>query len=807
MQKERWKIIYLLTFCVMLAVTVGCTSEEQATPESAPAAEAAATVAIHTPTPIPYPQTADDIDFITIAIDAPSRWRNFADIDPFGRVQGFDPDVMADIAAQTGIEYEFVVTSFDGMLASVAQGEFDAAMSAIVSNDDPPEGISYTEPYLEVGQVLVVRANEDTINSYHDFPAETTVGVIPNSSGELTAREVLGISANNLQPYESVIEALQALIDREVNGVIIDSDDAEQYAENYYQQIKIAGGATKEAWITSKTYSIAVASENTALLTLFNDAFAQAKADSTITRLTRAWLIEQEVDERIIAGESLIGTLDNEFVIGLANLDINMDPAAEPDAISWELKLNTMGGLIMVNANNELEPILAADFPSISADKREYTFPLRSGLTFPDGTPFTADSVKWSIDRSAKMGNFLVNAYLKDTNVDGFADDDAVQIVDPQTVKIILDEPTSYFLTVLATPPYYIINESCYAAAENPSSDCSSIGPYTITSWRPGEQMRLKANPQWPGTPPNFENIQVRFYDSSEQMRRALEIESIDIAWIGLGLEDTLALSASSEYGIWPSPATFKSYLVFEHDTAPWNIPQVREAVAYAIDREVLSALFEGTRLPLYSPVPDQVSGHLPTEPTRDLEQARELLELAGYTPETPLSITISFVNDGRYSSREETYANLLKEQLEETNVFRVTLEGAPYDTFRQQSATCESPAFILGWPPSGQPPSYNDPSQWINYFVFNTNTVCSNYESTQMDALLAALDQADPNDETARLSIYAQIQELWAEEFPTLDLTQEIRIAISLSKVQQVRFDAIGLIHYEAFMKGGVTP
>lgn len=809
MQEERLlkqrTIWYLFTILLLITAAVACTSAEDITPEPPPVTEVETAVPA-SPTPIQYPQTADEIDFITIAIDAPSRWRNFADIDQFGRVQGFDPDVMANLAAQTGINYEFVVTGFDGILASVANGEFDAAMSAIIINDNPPEGITFTNPYLEVGQVLVVRANETAINSYQDLPAQATIGIIPNSSGAATAREAVGVDESNLREYESVIAALQALIDREIDGAIIDNDDAEQYAENYYQQIKIAGGATSEAWITSKAYGIAVASANQALLDLLNNALAEAQTDGTITRLTRAWLIEQEEDERIIAGESLIGTLDNEFVIGLANLDINMDPAAEPEPISWELKLNTMAGLMMVDANNELVPILAESLPTISADKREYTFRLRSGLTFPDGSEFTAEDVKWSINRSARLGNFLVNAFLKDANVDGFADDDAVVVVDPQTVTLILDEPTSYFLSVLATPPYYIVSDNCYPAAEDPNSSCGGIGPYNITSWRPGEQMRLKANPQWPGTPPNFENVQVRFYDSSELMRSAIEIESIDVAWIGLSLDDTLALSSVPAYKAWSSPATFKSYLVFEQDTGPWNIPQVRQAVSYAVDREALSALFDGTRLPLYSPVPDQVPGHIATESTRDLERARELLALAGYTPESPLFITISYVSDGRYSPREELYANLLKEQLEETNVFRVTLEGAPYDTFRQQSATCNSPAFILGWPPSGQPPSYNDPSHWINYFVFNTNTICSNYESAEMSTLLTALDQVDPNDTVARNEIYAQIQTLWAEEYPTLDLTQEIRIAISLSKVQQIRFDSMGLVHYDAFVKGGAN-
>ncbi|MCA9980036.1 MAG: transporter substrate-binding domain-containing protein, partial [Anaerolineales bacterium] len=600
---------------------------------------------------------------------------------------------------------------------------------------------------------------------------------------------------------ETVPDTLQALIDLEVDGIIIDSDDAEQYTANYYQQLRQVGQG-QEAWLSRKQYGIAVATENTALLTALNDAIAQAEAEGTTTRLVRAWLIPQE---KIVAGESLIGTLDNEFVVGMVASEINMDPAAAPDPVSWEMKTNVMSGLFMHTADNELIPVLATDLPTISLDGREYTFNLRTGLTFPDGAEFSAEDVRWSLQRAGSAGNFLINAFLKDSNQDGFADEDAVQVIDAQTVRITLDEPTPYFLTLLATPPYFIISESCYAPTEDANSRCGGLGPYTITDWENGAQVRLKANPQWPGPAPIFENVAVRFYDDGPQMQRSLEIGAIDVGWIGLGLDEITTLSNDPNYAVWRAPATFKSYLVFEQQTAPWNLPQVRQAASLAIDRQALADLsqFQGTRLPLFSPVPDDVPGHLPAIPSRDLEQARDLLALVGYTPTTPLAITISYVSDGRYSPFEAEYAQLIKQQLEETDVFQVTLEGSPYDAFRQQSATCETPAFILGWPPSGQPPNYIDPAYWMNYFIFNTDTLCSNYTSPQMTQLVTQLTAVNPNDQAARNEVYAAMQTLWAEEYPTLDLTQETRLAISLAKVTQVKMDALGLLHYNALDKG----
>ena len=790
-------------FLLSLWTVVACASPPEATPTAVPVPTATPTPQeTATPTPIPFPATADEIEFITIAIDAPARNPMFAAIDEFGRVQGFDPDVMANLAAQQSFDYEFVVTSNQGIFESIAQGEFDAAMSAIVISEPPPAGIVYTVPYLQVGQVIVVRANEQTLTSAAALTAAVPVGVLAESLSEQTARAELGLAEEQLVRYTAVIPALQALIDREVDALILDSEDAEQYTTTYYQQLKIVGGTGSEAWLASRSYGLAVAAENSALLEFLNEAITQAQEDGTMQRLTRTWLVEQETTERLVAGESLIGTLAQEFVLGMVATSVDLDPAANPDPIGWELKLNTMTGLVMYDTASQLIPVLATELPTISADKLEYTFRLRSGLVFPDGREFTAEDVKWSLNRAARLGNFLVNAYLKDTNVDGFADDDAVQVIDPLTIKIVLDEPAPHFLSVLATPAYYIISQNCFPATAAPASSCGGLGPYLITEQRQGEFVRLEANPQWSATPLAFENIQVRFYESAVELRSAVETGSIDLAWVGLGAADVIALNGQGGFRSWPSPTIFKSYLVFEHLTPPWTFPQVRQAAGLALDREALAALFQGARLPLYSPVPDSVPGHIPAEPIRDLERARELLSFAGYTPETPLAITIAYVSDGRYSTREAEYANLIKQQLEETNVFRVTLQGAPYDDFRQQSATCQSPAFILGWPPSGQPPYYLDATHWLNFFVYNTETLCSNYTSPAMTTLLDSLAAVDPNDLNGRLAIYGEIQTLWAEEVPTLDLTQEVRTAVSLPKVQSAGIDALGLLHYTTLTK-----
>jgi len=315
--------------------------------------------------------------------------------------------------------------------------------------------------------------------------------------------------------------------------------------------------------------------------------------------------------------------------------------------------------------------------------------------------------------------------------------------------------------------------------------------------------MRLKANPQWPGSAPTFENIQIRFYQDTARMRRSLENNAIDVAWTGLPQADALELRDNPDLIYWEGPSTFKSYIVFEQGEPPWSDARIREAVALSVDREALaSEVFNESRLALYSPVPNDTPGHLAAEPTRDLVTARSILTAAGYNPNDKLSMEIWYVNDGRYTDREEVYALAIEEQLEETGLIDVVLQGAPWDVFRPQSLACSYQAYLLGWPSSGQPASYLDPMTWIEYFITNTDSICSNYESQEMETLYkSAMEETDL---ARRFEIYQRIQELWARDFPTLDLTQEPRVAVSLPGVQDIKIDAIGLLHYDLLTKSG---
>ena len=802
------KALWLLSFLAIVA-SAAC----RQTNLGGPAVSPTATPISIEPTVAAIPTR--DPNFVVIATDAPLP--PFTNFDQFGEIEGFDKEVMDNIARIAGFEYEFVVTPSQGVLGLLTadgSGDFDAAMSSLLVSEAPLEEIAFSDPYLEIGQVMVVLADEDQLNDPRNLAPGTVIGVQGGSQGEVTARDILGIQEPDLfNDYENPNQVVQALIDETVRAIIIDSESAEYFTAAFPEQLKIAGGEGRDAWISEKSYGIAVNKDNTQLLGRLNEAIASLKESQAFEDITISWLILDDARaESIDPGESRVGTPEEELFIGIIGQLQDLDPATlELDFINWEIMRNTMSGLFMFDADNDLQPVLAEGPPIISEDKLEYTIRLKPDLQFPDGTNLTAEDVRWSVIRASRLGNFLVNGFLRDANEDNFADVDAVQVIDDTTVKFVLNEPTSYFPSILATPPFYPISSNCYAETADPASTCGGLGPYTISSWDGGDRIRLEANPNWPGDPqPESQSITVRFYGDVDSLRRSLfEFQSIDLAWTGLPFNDFLELQnqdvdgdGSGDIIPWLGPSTFKSYLMFEQSQPPWDNIKVRQAASYALDRQaIVDSVFPDRRRPLFSPLPDEVPGAMATLPGQDLQQVESLMLEAGYTRENPLAITISFVNDGRYSDVEEQYINAIKSQLEATGVFQVEINGAPWEQFRVQVAECGFPAFLLGWPTPGRPVNYLDASSWIDFFVQETDSViCSNYQSDKMNALIKAY--REELDGEARTVVLNEIQQLWAEEIPTLDITQEPRRALSLSKVDDVTIDALGLLHYERLFK-----
>lgn len=801
----------LSSLLILLIVIVGCARQTpvpdttDATPPTATVIAAATTeteptdTAANPPTPTAVPVPPADNGVLTVAIDVPHKQVEFAAFDDFGNITGLDADLIAAIAAVSDdLAYELIAIPYDAIIDGVQTGKFDMGLSAIVIPEQPEEGIAYTRPYLEIGEQLLVRANETEITDIDSITADMVVSVEAESQSGQIAIDRLPMSSRQLLTFGSVQAAVQELSNGTVRAAVVDNYQASYYINRYPQRFKLAGGFING----SRSFGIAVAADNTDLLTTLNTAIATLSDNENVTAIT-----DRLVDKRPInRGDiSLVGTPEDRVLIGVVGTSGDLDPSSDTFGyINWEIKQNTMSGLLRYDQNNQLVPALAATMPTISDDGLKYTFTLREGLFFPDGTLLDANAVRNSLVRASENGNGQLNNFLRDNNLDGFADGDAIQAVGNNQIVLQLDEAASHFVTFLATPPYFILNPSCAAGTFDPLANCNGIGPYTITAYEPDVLVRMEANPLWPLEKAIMSSVELRFYADTATLRGALLSEQIDIVWHGIANannEEGRALAADDTLKPWAGASVFKSYLVFEQSQEPWDDVRVRRAAAYALDRDALveKVFVDGERQPLLGPIPSGIPGNAPAAPAPDLGSAITLLNAAGYSLLNPLEIDLWYLDDGRYTEREGDYAAAIKEQLEETGIFEVTLNSEAWPIYSARMSSCEYPAFLLGWPGTTAQ-RYIDPMIWLGHFIYNAEVVCSNYESEEMSALMASV--LEETDLATRMGLYGQVQALWAAELPTLDLTQERNQAYSSADITALTIDPLGIMRYETLQK-----
>jgi peptide/nickel transport system substrate-binding protein len=480
------------------------------------------------------------------------------------------------------------------------------------------------------------------------------------------------------------------------------------------------------------------------------------------------------------------------LTIGTTRSITTLDPAELSGDQEMEILYNAGSGLLtFVPGTSELVPGLAIAMPEFSSDGLVYTFTLRSGLQFPDGTPFDADVVKWSIDRVAALGggiSYMVTEYVSQTKV-----------IDSSTVQFVLKQPVAFFPQLVANLPYYPVSPNCFPTYQfDPNSTCGGIGPYMIVKWEHGVSIELMANPDYYGQLPSISNIILRQFNSAAEMRQALETGEIDVAWKELSNLDYQELKTNPNLNVVDEPAGRIRYLCFNTTTVPFNNANIRVALAVAMDRETAAqTVFSDTRTALYSMVSEGIWSHqdsfLELYGQRNLELAQTLLAQEGYSETNKLAVDLWYPLD-HYGPLEPQFAAALASNIEETGMVSVTLHYANWYEYWGTIGSGVMPVFLLGWFPD-----YMDPDNLTWPFAHSSSSGGFGifYNNLEMDTLLEVGRITTPVWGAAREEVYADIQNLWAEEAPTIPLLQEVSTAVTQDEVHGINISPLGRLPY----------
>ncbi|MDL1885946.1 ABC transporter substrate-binding protein [Anaerolineae bacterium CFX8] len=292
---------------------------------------------------------------------------------------------------------------------------------------------------------------------------------------------------------------------------------------------------------------------------------------------------------------------DSTITIGTTDLPLTLDPAEATTYVSWEVLSHIYTGLTrQIPSSTDYELAVAATH-TVSEDGLTHTFTIRDDATFTDGTPITADTFAYSINRVITL------------------DEEAFDLLDGIVTSVSVDEngalvfqltrPIPYFLGLVSLPPFFAVKESDFPAnnLNQFPTTLTGNGVYLFDSWNPGDSITLKANPDFQyGPVAKTDTIVLRRYISSFELSQALETRAIDLVWRDMLLPDAIETAqnnASFRLEHVPSARMWYVYMVRRFDYM--DDPVVRESFLLGINRErVTQEYFQGYLTPAYSLVP-----------------------------------------------------------------------------------------------------------------------------------------------------------------------------------------------------------
>lgn len=493
-------------------------------------------------------------------------------------------------------------------------------------------------------------------------------------------------------------------------------------------------------------------------------------------------------------------TYKDTIVIGTTDtVQTTLDPADAYDYFAQSVIMtNIANGLVEYRpGTTEFVPALATDW-SVSPDGLTWTFNLRQGVKFADGTPFDANVMKYTMDREFAIDE--PSGPFAGVGLDTLINKTIV--TSQYQVQFVLNEPFSAFLAMVAFQAMWPVNPNVAPmhSIVNYTGDVktevnTNIGAYMVTVWqRTGGkdvEIDLQANPNYwnaSGGNPKTKNIIFKIYSDSTSLNLAMQSGAIDIAYRQLSPTDNQAYQTNANFKFWEGPGTFIQYLCFNLKSPPFDNVAVRQAVAAGIDRSLITnTVFLGQMVPLYSMIPAGMSYHedaFKTYGDANVAQATSLLQSAGYSASNPLKFTLTYPT-GHYSSTDGI-SSAIKQALEKTGMVQVTLASEPWANYKASTQSDQLQAYIYGWYPD-----FLDPFDYTQPFLpaDGRGFLNTHYVSPDMTALIKTVGSS--TDTSVLATTYTSIQELTAKDAPVVPLFQGKSTAVSNLKVGGIVLDA----------------
>lgn len=342
----------------------------------------------------------------------------------------------------------------------------------------------------------------------------------------------------------------------------------------------------------------------------------------------------------------------SQITIGIPqDIEDSLDPHQAVAAGTEEVLFNLYEGLVKPDSSGQLQPAVASGY-TISEDAMTYTFTLREGVKFHDGSTVTAEDVKYSLDRCADTTN-------GDPLVAAFSNIESVNITDEKTLEVVLKNPDSDFLA-------YLDVAIIPASNADPASNPIGTGPYKYVSRAPQENFVIEKFDDYWGTPANIEHVTFKVCANADSIVMDLQGGSIDMF---CRVTTAQADQLGDEFEILEGTMNLVQAMYLNNAAEPFTDERVRQALCYAVDPQgIMDMISDGKGTEIGSAMFPAFGKYYMEELNdvynQDFDKAKELLAEAGY----PDGLTFTITVPSNYQQHIDT-AQVIAEQLKNIGV------------------------------------------------------------------------------------------------------------------------------------------
>lgn len=455
----------------------------------------------------------------------------------------------------------------------------------------------------------------------------------------------------------------------------------------------------------------------------------------------------------------------NTLVFLIESSPTSLDPRVGTDGQSEHIDELLFDGLVQRNAQFQFSPALASGWDQ--PDPKTLVFHLRHDVRFADGRPFTARDVLWTID-SMRDGAVI------SPKAATYASIGSIDAPDPFTVVFHLKYPDNFLLTNLSTSAMGIVP---WGSGRDFWQHPVGTGPFRFVSQQIDQNVVIERNPLSWSAVPKIERV--RFAVVPDAITRALELEkgSGDVAVNSLPMDSLSILARRPNLVVQDAPGTEVQYLAFNLRDPILSHVRVRQAIAYALDRElIIKTLLSGYARPAFSLLPASHwawTGAVPHY-SYDPARANQLLDAAGYRRRAD---GIRFHLTMKTSTDEETrvLADVFQQQLAGVGI-AVDLRSYEFATFYSDIVRGAFQMYSLRWIGGNEQPD-------IFSYVFSSSRFPpqganrGHYSNARLDAILE--DASETTDRARRRADYVEAQQILARDLPEINLWYQDTVVV----------------------------